>query len=341
MPKIYYPNNCGSQAIFRFCDEVSAQAGCEELIIDFSSMGRIEPFTMVYVAKVIREFNRNNPSATVACCGFQDKQYAANMAFFRAFGLKHGRRPNCTGGTARFVPFTILRMKTIVDEASNEWKAEQEVIETRSSQLARILAQDENGDLVDALTFSIREVMRNVFEHSKSKSIEYCAQYWPTYHKVEIAIADSGIGLMESLKDNPYIQVQCDADAIQQALMPAVSSKNYEGTRVNRNDPWHNSGFGLYMINRLCRLGGSFIICSGYHGIKLNDHGKTHIDLKHYCKGVVVRMVLNTSKLNSLSNMLTQFREEGYVIARQIKGVGMYEASAASQMLSRDFKQNA
>lgn len=341
MPKIYYPSTCSSQTIFEFCDEVSAHAGADELTIDFSSMGRIEPFTMVYVAKVIREFNRSNPDTTVMSCGFQNKQYAANMAFFRAFGLKHGREPNCTDGNDRFVPFTILRVRTIVDEASNEWKAEQDIIEGRSEQLAQILAQQETSDLVDALTFSIREVMRNVFEHSKSKRIEYCAQYWPTYHKVEIAIADNGIGLRESLKDNPYIQVQCDADAIQQALMPAVSSKNYEGRRVNRNDPWRNSGFGLYMINRLCRLGGSFIICSGYHGIKLDDAGKTHIELKHRCNGTVVRMVLNTSKLASLSKMLTQFREEGYKIAKQIKGVGMYEASAASQMLSRDFSQNA
>lgn len=338
MPKIYYPSTCSSQAIFNFCDAVAAHAGVDRLIIDFSSMGRIEPFTMVYVAKVIREFNRNNPQTKVFCCGFENKQYAANMAFFRAFGLKHGREPSCTDGNDRFVPFTILRVKTIVDEASHEWKAEQDIIEARSEQLAQILAQQETSDLVDALTFSIREVMRNVFEHSKSRSIEYCAQYWPTYHKVEISFADNGIGLMKSLKDNPYIQVQCDADAIQQALMPAVSSKNYEGARVDRDDPWHNSGFGLYMINRLCRLGGSFIICSGYHGIKLGDAGKTHINLKHYCNGTVVRMVLNTARLESLSKMLTHFREEGYEVAKLIKGVGMYEASAASQMLSRDFK---
>lgn len=340
MPTIQYPSTCDAQAIFQFCDEVYKYAGDDELIIDFSFMGRIEPFTMVYVAKVIREFNRDNHQTRVLCSGFENKQYAANMAFFRAFGLKHGREPNCTDGNDRFVPFTILRVKTIVDEASSEWMAEQDIIESRSEQLAQILAQQETSDLVDALTFSIREIMRNVFEHSGSKSIEYCAQYWPSYHKVEIAIADNGIGLMESLKDNPYIQVGSDSDAIQQALMPAVSSKNYQGARVDRDDPWHNSGFGLYMINRLCRLGGSFVICSGDHGIKLDETGKEHINLNHPCNGTAVRMVLNTSRIGSLDDMLSQFRDDGYEVARQIKGVGMYEASSASQMLSRDFKQN-
>lgn len=340
MPIIKYPNTCDPNEMFNFCTEVENNSGTNELIIDFSSMGRIEPFTMIYVAKIIREFNKKNVNTKVRCSGFENKTYAANMAFFRAFGLKHGREPNCTDGNDNFVPFTILRVITIIDEASQEWEVEQNVIERRSKQLAEILAQQESSDLVDALTFSIRELMRNVFEHSESKSIEYCAQYWPTYHQVEIAISDSGIGLKESLKNNPFVQVTSDSDAIQQALMPAVSSKNYKGAKIDRNDPWHNSGFGLYMINRLCRLGGSFLICSGGHGIKLNENGKEHIDLGHHCKGTVVRMVLNVNKITALDKMLTQFRNEGYEVAKQIKDVGIYEASAASQMLSRDFKKN-
>lgn len=183
--------------------------------------------------------------------------------------------------------------------------------------------------------------MRNVLEHSQSRSIEYCAQFWPTYNKVEIAIIDNGIGLKQSLSANPFIQVQCDSDAIQQALMPAISSKNFKGARIDRNDPWHNSGFGLYMISRICRLGGSFLICSGDHGIALNENGKQHINLGHQVKGTAVRMVLNTSKLTDLSQMLAKFRDEGYEIAKEIKGVGMYTASAASQMLSRDFERQA
>jgi len=338
MTIIKFPSDCNPNAIFDFCSEVNRHTGVDVLVIDFSAMCRIEPFTMIYVAKIIREFNRINLDTKVRCKGFKKKNYAANMAFFRSFGLKHGREPNCTDGSERFVPFTILRVQTIIDEASQEWEVEQDIIERRSEKLAQILAQRETSDLVDALTFSIREIMRNVFEHSESKSIEYCAQYWPSYHKVEIAISDNGIGLRNSLKINPFIQVESDSDAIQQALMPAISSKNYKGARIDKDDPWHNSGFGLYMISRICRLGGSFLLCSGDHGIKLDKNGKEHINLKHNCKGTVVRMVLNTNKLGVLGTMLTQFRKDGYKVAEKIKGVGVYEASAASQMLSRDFE---
>ncbi|MEB6605943.1 hypothetical protein MXM08_05105 [Aeromonas sanarellii] len=339
MAVVKFPSNCNEQEIFRFCTEVEKYAGEKDLLIDFSSMGRIEPFSMTYVAKHIRDFSRKYKDTIVRCTGHQNKEYAANMAFFRAFGLKYGREPNCKDGNESFVPFTILRIQTIVDEASKEWKEAQDIIEKRSEHLAKILSREEGGNLVDALTFSIREIMRNVLEHSQSRSIEYCAQYWPTYHKVEIAIIDNGIGLKQSLLANPFIQVESDSDAIQQALMPAISSKNFKGARVDRDNPWHNSGFGLYMNSRICRLGGNFLICSGDHGIALNEQRKQHIDLGHRVNGTAVRMVLNTSKLTDLSQMLARFRDEGYEIAKEIKGVGMYTASAASQMLSRDFKK--
>lgn len=339
MHTIMFPTNCSEDAIFLFCSEVGECAGTRSILIDFSRMGRIEPFAMVYVAKYIREFHRLNPETIVSCRGHQSKDYAANMAFFRAFGLRHGREPNCVDGNSRFVPYTILRTQTIVDEAKKDWEVEQEIIERRAERLSKILAQEESGNLVDALTFSIREIMRNVFEHSKSRSTEYCAQFWPTYSKVEIAIADGGVGLRSTLELNPYIQVDSDSDAIQQALMPAISSKNFKGVRIDRNNPWHNSGFGLYMSSRICRLGGSFLICSGDHGIMLNEQGKRHIDLGHRITGTAVRMVLNTNKLTALSDMLEIFRTEGREIAREMKGAGMYGASTASQMLSRDFSK--
>lgn len=157
-------------------------------------------------------------------------------------------------------------------------------------------------------------------------------------YRVEITISDNGIGMKKSLSKNPYIEADNDSEAIQLALMPSISSKNFKGARINTRNPWHNSGFGLYMISRICKLGGSFLICSGDHAIYLDEHGKKHIELGHYHEGTVVRMVLNTKKLGSLSSMLTQFKEDGYKIAAEIKHTGVYTASAASQMLSRDFK---
>jgi len=161
MLTINFPYQCTEKAIFDFCTEIEnySGSGIDKLLIDFNNMGRIEPFTMIYVARHIRDFNRTNPNMVISCCGYQDKKYAANMAFFRAFGLKHGREPNCKDGNDSFVPFTILRIQTIKDEAAKEWEAEQDIIERRSEHLAQIISREIEGNLVDALTFAIREVI--------------------------------------------------------------------------------------------------------------------------------------------------------------------------------------
>ncbi len=92
------------------------------------------------------------------------------------------------------------------------------------------------------------------------------------------------------------------------------------------------------MISRLCRNGGSIYIGSGNHGILLNETGKTHHELTHYFQGTVIKLDLSISKLEKLYSQLETFRTEGYQIASQLKGIGYYTASAASQMLSKDFK---
>ncbi|WP_413482451.1 hypothetical protein [Morganella psychrotolerans] len=343
MPDIYFPPTCDLKHIFSFCREIEALFYSKNITIDFSRMGRIEPFVMVYTAKHIRDFNRKRKKHSldfeIHCTGYDSKKYAANMAFFRAFGLRHGREPNCVGGNNNFIPFTILRVNTVIEEAHKKYIETQEEIEERASKLARVLARQDSGNLIDALTFSIREMMRNVVEHSESKFIEYCAQYWPSYNCVEIVISDNGIGMKESLSHNPFIEAENDSEAIQLALMPSISGKNYKGAKINTSNPWHNSGFGLYMISRICKLGGSFLICSGDHAIFLNEKGKEHLELGHYHEGTVIRMILNTKNLGSLSLMLAKFRDDGYLLATEIKNAGIYHASAASQMLSRDFNK--
>ena len=69
---------------------------------------------------------------------------------------------------------------------------------------------------------------------------------------VEIAIIDRGVGLRPTLSRNPHLTIASDHDAIMYALSPGISGKFYEGVRIDRNNPYQNSGFGLYMNCRLC-----------------------------------------------------------------------------------------
>lgn len=76
MPFISYPSACEVKAIFYFCNEIEQHCEANEVIIDFSSMGRIEPFTMVCVAKYIRNFNCRSKGTVVSCRGHQSKDCA-------------------------------------------------------------------------------------------------------------------------------------------------------------------------------------------------------------------------------------------------------------------------
>ncbi len=338
MAEINFPNDCSEKSVFRFCSKLDDLSSESHVIIDFSSMGRIEPFMMLYLAYFIWDYRQRTKDQRLTARGHKEKTYAAHMGFFKAAGLSFGNEPGEAPGSAQYIPLTILRTEEITDEAATNFTEAQQVVENRAGDLARILTRNKEGDLLDALTYSVREIIRNVIEHSESEFVAYCGQYWPMYDKVEIAIIDGGMGLENSLRQNPYISVTDNSEALQLALMPAISSKTYKGVRSRKDDPWQNSGYGLYMTSRLCRLGGNFLIVSGDHAIRLDEVGKTHIDLGHFYEGTAIRMVLDTSRLGTLSSMMEGFRKEGYEIAKEFKGAGTYKASTASQMLSKDFK---
>lgn len=58
MSRVLFPSSCAPEKIFEFCNEIEKHSKQQDITIDFSNMGRVEPFAMVYVAKHIRDFHR-------------------------------------------------------------------------------------------------------------------------------------------------------------------------------------------------------------------------------------------------------------------------------------------
>lgn len=71
----------------------------------------------------------------------------------------------------------------------------------------------------------MREVFQNVFEHSDSDILYYCAQYWPKSEKVEFAVADFGVGIRKGLGQNPNFRFKTDKGAVEYSLLQSVSAK--------------------------------------------------------------------------------------------------------------------
>jgi len=337
MIQVKLPQNLSLINALNFCNRLWELDHSDEYEFNFVNLELIEPFTMAYVANELKRFRDTKPKSKFSALNHKDKSYAAHMGFFRAFGLKYGNEPGEASGSSTYLPLTILNVEDLQKEAADSYNHVGNVIEEKSAQIAKILTRQEEGDLVDTLTFSIREILRNVIEHSNSDVIEYCAQYWPTKYLVEFAVLDTGSGIMHGLSTNPYLNIHDERDALHLAMLPGVSGKMYKGVKKRRYDEWQNSGFGLYMTSRICRNGGSFFIASNDKSILLDSTSKQDLECKY--KGTALRLRIDTSKISTYSEMLAQYRKEGYDTAKKFSGKDAVEPSIASIMLARDFQE--
>lgn len=311
--------------------------GCTTLIFDFKKSSLIEPFAMLMISSEISRYRHKYEDIEFKCSNFRHMTYAGHMGFFKSFGLDFGKSPGEANGSSRYVPLTIYNTSEIEKSAASKGIEIGDEVEEISRQLSFTLCHTDEGALFDTLSYSIREIMRNVVEHSHAERFGICAQYWPSKNKAEVAIFDRGIGIKSSLSHNPHIDASDDKRALNYALMPAVSGKAFKGSRVKQKGHWANSGFGLYMTNRICRNGGTFFICSGDTGMLLTKKSDAKRYFSTNLNGTAVRLVLKTDQLSSLKDALDNYRNEGYEIQKKYKEIVNIDPSSASLMLSTDF----
>jgi len=308
----------------------------EGFIFDFKNTERVEPFGMLLVSSEIKTLMLKYPRSSTTYINYEKMLYAAEMGFFQAFGLDFGDVKRATEREMQFIPLTIYDREELIRNAAKKGIEVGGEVEEQSRTMARVLCQSDEGTVYDTLSYSIREIMRNAVEHSQTIRFGICAQYWPSQKKVEVAILDRGIGLRRSLSVNPHLEASDDKRAINYALMPAVSGKAFKGTRIKQSGPWANSGFGLYMTNRICRNGGTFFIATGDTGMLLTKgEGKRYFDCQF--SGTAIRMVMRTDQMANLRSALDTYRKEGYEIQRKYKEIVKIDPSSASLMLSDDF----
>lgn len=334
------PTSLDLVSALSFAEHLSAVEDAAEYVFDFARTGTIEPFPMLLVSSEIRRLARRSCRPKIECRNFAHMGYAAHMGFFQSFGIDYGNAPGQAKGSPRYIPLTIFETQELERRAATERIEVGDEIERNGKRMAAMLCGQSDGAVVDTLTYSMREVMRNVVEHSRSERFGICAQYWPSKSRVEVAILDRGIGLRQSLSRNPHIDTSTDKKSINYALMPAISGKAFKGSRTKQKGNWANSGFGLYLTNRICRNGGTFFIASGDTGMLLTkSEGKRYFKCK--LEGTAIRMQMRTEGLPGLLEALTRYRAEGYEFQRLYEEIVDIDPSSASLMLSDDFSPSA
>lgn len=335
---ITIPSRLTPAELLPFSTQLRAAAAEESYLLDFRGVGHVEPFGMLFLAALIRQFVRSRrqlqgKNCEIRVANYADKTYASWMGLFKSFGLDHGNDPGEASGSGTYIPLTRLTVSRIIGEARDEYVHHGEVIESEARRIAHILTRDDDGDITKTLTYALREIMRNVVEHGETSHIWYAAQYWPTKSRVEVSILDEGVGLLASLRRNPRLNVDSNQKAIFMALQPGVSGVAKEKRRRSDGD-WVNSGYGLFMTSSLCQVGGDFTICSDTDALRLDADAPRFLDCAF--QGVAIRMVLDTSKIRDLDSSLSELRDKGQAIAKELGNEDTeLTASKMSRMLSK------
>lgn len=335
---IRVPEHLTAFTVYPFCSALQKQRPTEELIFDFTQTKTVEPFGMLVVASEIERCVASHPEAKFTCKNYQHMTYAAHMGFFKSFGLDFGRSPGEATGNRNYLPLTYFQSSELQRSAIYAGHDVGDEVEAHSKRLTQTLVGESDGEMFETLSYSIREIMRNVVEHAAVDQFGVCAQYWPTKGRAEVAIVDRGMGLRESIKANPHIDASTDKQAINYALMPAVSGKAFKGARrLEKRGPWTNSGFGLYMTSRICRNGGTFFIASGETGMLLTSGKGSKRYIQTCLNGTAVRLSIRTENLSSLKDSLARYRADGLQIQKKYEEIVSIDPSSASLMLSDDF----
>lgn len=317
---INVPDLVASNAL-KFCKSLNCMKlnnTGEKIYFDFGNIRTCDPFPMLIVSREIR--NRVNEVDRLNCYARNcNNTYANHMKFFKACGLSQGEQVEISKGNSKYSCITKMSVTDLKNEGLKNLDVIQEVIDKKAKIMASIVAQG-NNEFEKWLSFVIREIIRNIPEHSKSDTIWYCAQYWPSYDLVELAIMDEGIGIKDSLRENVnYIEeANSDENAIRLSLKPGVSETNIY--RKLGQGEWDNSGYGLYMVSEMCaELDASFILASGDSAIRVEKRNGIieHHSIDTKVHGTAIQIRIRPSSTVDYDEIRRKIVQRGENIAKK------------------------
>ena len=99
---------------------------------------------------------------------------------------------------------------------------------------------DVEVSVLQALSYCFYEVLDNVLTHSERKCGTAIMRYVPEANKIQILVADDGIGVVDSLRTNPQYADISEMDAVRHCIDDGVTDGK-------------GMGFGLYSTSRLIK----------------------------------------------------------------------------------------
>lgn len=301
----------GNNQALQICKEITGLVppSDEDLIFNFSTYGENNPFSNLLIINTLRQYRKEYSDASLRCAPKTTDGYLSHIGFYKACGIQYGKEPGEARASSNYVPVTYIKT-----QGTNFYQS----IEEKANQLAGTLRFDKG--LQEMLSYIFVETIRNVYEHANTDNVLVAAQKWPTYDLVEIAISDDGCGITESLGK---LFSTDSLGLLRLACEPGVSAKsNYR--YLDKDDPWRNSGYGLYIMKELAlTYGGSFLLCSGNHAIRYRcDESGIEVEELYDTAyhGTTIGIRFKTNMENDFDAIRKRIISEGQVRAARIKG---------------------
>lgn len=260
---VTFPKRLERQSILRLLDDLDSSCHVDQVMLDFSQLGFSLPVAMLVAGSKLRDWWRHRDE-----CGHTTKysgidrnigahSYLMHLGFFDFIYVPIGKQVGYARGSSRYLPITRICRPTsdIHEDGLQHWYTE---IESLSRKLGAVLSgSHDDTEELRTYTYCIREIVRNVFEHSGADECFICGQRWSN-GSVEIALIDEGIGISSTLSEN--FRVKDDEAALMYCIKPGVSRISQNENSVNLYD---NSGFGLFILTQLAASFGWFVLGSG------------------------------------------------------------------------------
>lgn len=314
MSTVALPVSLDATSALEFAASISAHALEPKVIVDFTALRCFEPFGLLYAGAAIRAFFRERGGRGDGVHGVRAgepaHEYLAHIGFFQWLGVQVGKSPGAVAGGATWLPVTTLTRAELDKRVAETGKQLGDVIQQECERLARVVTQSNQLKATAPVAYCLREVVRNVFEHAETDRCVLCAQKCED-GAIELAVLDQGRGIRRSLEEQ--FQFTGDAEALRHALRPGVS----RSLSTDPDNPWGNSGFGLFVLSELGRGLGTFRVASGQAALRVAGN-ETSLEAASF-RGTAIQLRLRRPKGVNLSNYVEAIIARGEVAST--KGV--------------------
>ncbi|MCX9490874.1 sensor histidine kinase [Vibrio cholerae] len=324
MKTIFFPTQLGRDTLHDFFLDLELSKNEPEICVDCSTLNFSYPSGMLVAGSKIRAWikHRRDAGLVTKKKGHDSTKnvhgYLRHLGFFQFIGMGEGNDVGQASGSMTYLPITRIE-KPAFNAATQDIQDWYDEIISQTRRFANLLSGTLDYNEENKLYhYALREIIRNVFEHSTVDECYLCGQRWAD-GRVEVAVVDEGVGISTSLKRSFHIE--SEIAALRMAIKPGISSTTHI---VETDNTYGNSGFGLYVLEQLASSFGWFMIGSGT--AKLVSQSNIINEQKLNFDGTYIGLRLNRAP-NQFSGLLDDIiytgEQEAEIYGIRAKASGM------------------